>query len=199
MVSLETQIADTEDRADSEMISARSISVSLGVNPLWSDNEVEREPVTLAPIPDFDGRSEIARMTLMFTLWAAVEKFLYEDEQFEPHSVARVEKKHLSVLREAETSMICLLCLLNDEYYSAGKLVDAMIGEFVTADQRGNARKRLVNRTLPVIADRYGLVNCFEIGDGNSREYRIARSERLSRFAEKHLVTGVRNLMGEVS
>ena len=72
-------------------------------------------------------------------------------------------------------------------------------GEFVTADQRGNARKRLVNRTLPVIADRYGLVNCFEIGDGNSREYRIARSERLSRFAEKHLVTGVRNLMGEVS
>ena len=200
MVSLETQITDVADDADTEMISARPITASLGVNPHWSepDNDPKTE-VALAPIPEFGGSAEIARMALMFTLWASVEDFLYQDVQIEPLSVAREEKKHLTILREAETSIICLLCLLNNEYYSAGKLVDAMIGEYATADQRGNARKRLVNRTLPVIADRYGLLNSYAVGQGNSREYRICRSERLARFAEKHLVSGVRNLLGDES
>ena len=201
MVSLDTQISDIDGNDDAEMICARPISASLGVNPHWSDSDEDpaKTAVDLDNIPDFSGGSEIARMALMFTLWASVEGFLYEDEQIEPLSLAREEKKHLSVLREAETSIICLLCLLNNEYYSAGKLVDAMIGEFATADQRGNARKRLVNRTLPVIADRYGLLKCYEVGHNNSREYRICRSERLVRFADKHLVTGVRRLMGDES
>ncbi len=200
MVSLETQMTDVEHRADTEIISARPISASLGINPHWSEQDVDHQPaVELDSIPEFEGSSEIARMALMFTLWASVEGFLYEEEQIEPLSVAREEKKHLSVLREAETSIICLLCLLNNEYYSAGKLVDAMIGEYATADQRGNARKRLINRTLPTVSDRYGLLNCYEVGSGNSREYRICRSERLARFAEQHLVTGVRRLMGEAT
>lgn len=200
MVSLDTQI-DIDESADAETISARPISASLGVNPHWSDADEEsaKSAVELQAIPDFNGSAEIGRMALMFTLWASVERFLYEQEQVEPLSLAREEKKHLTVLREAETSIICLLCLLNNDYYSAGKLVDAMIGEFATADQRGNARKRLINRTLPVIADRYGLLNCYEVGHNNSREYRICRSERLVRFADQHLVTGVRRLMGDES
>lgn len=197
MVSLETQITGSANSADADMISSKPISASLGINPLWSEEVADDHSVPeLAPIPEFDGRSEIARLALMFTLWGAVEDYLYQDGQVVPLSVAREEKKHLSILREAETSIICLLCLLNDEYYSAGKLIDAMIGEYATADQRGNARKRLINRTLPVIADRYGLLNYYEVGQGNSREYRICRSESLARFADLHLVTGVRRLMG---
>jgi hypothetical protein len=199
MVSLETQMGETTVSCGSATDAVTPISASLGVNPLWNDDEDTAESVELAPIPQFGGSSEIARMALMFTLWASVEAYLYEEEQIEPLTVAREEKKHLSVLRESETSIICLLCLLNNEYYTAGKLIDAMIGEFATADQRGNARKRLVNRTLPVIADRYGLLNYYEVGQGNTREYRICRSERLARFAEKHLVTGVRQLMGDNS
>jgi hypothetical protein len=199
MVSLETQMGETTVSCGSATDAVTPISASLGVNPLWNDDEDTAESVELAPIPQFGGSSEIARMALMFTLWASVEAYLYEEEQIEPLTVAREEKKHLSVLRESETSIICLLCLLNNEYYTAGKLIDAMIGEFATADQRGNARKRLVNRTLPVIADRYGLLNYYEVGQGNTREYRICRSERLARFAEKHLVTGVRRLMGDNS
>ena len=179
--------------------SVTPISASLGVNPLWTDEENTVDSVELAPIPQFEGTSEIARMALMFTLWASVEAYLYEEEQVEPLTVAREEKKHLSVLRESETSIICLLCLLNNEYYTAGRLIDAMVGGFATPDQRGNARKRLVNRTLPVIADRYGLLRYYEVGHGNTREYRICRSERLARFAGKHLVTGVKQLMGENS
>jgi hypothetical protein len=199
MVSLETQMGGTAVSCGSASDAVTPISASLGVNPLWTDDEDTAESVELAPIPQFGGSSEIARMALMFTLWASVEAYLYEEEQIEPLTVAREEKKHLSVLRESETSIICLLCLLNNEYYTAGKLIDAMIGEFATADQRGNARKRLVNRTLPVIADRYDLLNYYGVGQGNTREYRICRSERLARFAEKHLVTGVRQLMGDNS
>ena len=199
MVSLETQMGETTVSCGSATDAVTPISASLGVNPLWNDDEDTAESVELAPIPQFGGTSEIARMALMFTLWASVEGYLYEEEQIEPLTVAREEKKHLSVLRESETSIICLLCLLNNEYYTAGKLIDAMIGEFATADQRGNARKRLVNRTLPVIADRYDLLNYYGVGQGNTREYRICRSERLARFAEKHLVTGVRQLMGDNS
>ena len=199
MVSLETQMGETTVSCGSATDAVTPISASLGVNPLWNDDEDTAESVELAPIPQFGGTSEIARMALMFTLWASVEAYLYEEEQIEPLTVAREEKKHLSVLRESETSIICLLCLLNNEYYTAGKLIDAMIGEFATADQRGNARKRLVNRTLPVIADRYDLLNYYGVGQGNTREYRICRSERLARFAEKHLVTGVRQLMGDNS
>jgi hypothetical protein len=199
MVSLETQMGGTAVSCGSASDAVTPISASLGVNPLWTDDEDTAESVELAPIPQFGGTSEIARMALMFTLWASVEAYLYEEEQIEPLTVAREEKKHLSVLRESETSIICLLCLLNNEYYTAGKLIDAMIGEFATADQRGNARKRLVNRTLPVIADRYDLLNYYGVGQGNTREYRICRSERLARFAEKHLVTGVRQLMGDNS
>jgi hypothetical protein len=199
MVSLETQMGETTVSCGSATDAVTPISASLGVNPLWNDDEDTAESVELAPIPQFGGSSEIARMALMFTLWASVEAYLYEEEQIEPLTVAREEKKHLSVLRESETSIICLLCLLNNEYYTAGKLIDAMIGEFATADQRGNARKRLVNRTLPVIADRYDLLNYYGVGQGNTREYRICRSERLARFAEKHLVTGVRQLMGDNS
>ena len=199
MVSLETQMGGTAVSCGSASDAVTPISASLGVNPLWNDDEDTAESVELAPIPQFGGTSEIARMALMFTLWASVEAYLYEEEQIEPLTVAREEKKHLSVLRESETSIICLLCLLNNEYYTAGKLIDAMIGEFATADQRGNARKRLVNRTLPVIADRYDLLNYYGVGQGNTREYRICRSERLARFAEKHLVTGVRQLMGDNS
>lgn len=199
MVSLETQMGESADSSESTTDAVTPISASLGVNPLWKDEEDTADCVDLAPIPQFDGTAEIARIALMFTLWASVETYLYEDEQVEPLTVAREEKKHLSVLRESETSIICLLCLLSNEYYTAGKLIDAMIGEFATADQRGNARKRLVNRTLPVIADRYGLLNYYEVGQGNTREYRICRSERLARFAEKHLVTGVKQLMGDQS
>jgi len=203
MVSLEAKRIDIEDCADTgadvEKISARPISASLGVNPHWCETDDAGEPLQMADVPEYEGRSEIARMALMFTLWSSVEAYLYEEIKIEPLSVAREEKKNLSVLREAETSLICLLCLLNDGYYSAGKLVDAMIGEFATVDQRGNARKRLLNRTLPVIGERYGLLNCYEVGAGNSREYRICRSERLSRYAEKYLVTGVRELMGAQS
>lgn len=200
MVALETDHTEPNlgDGDEPALISTRPITASLGVNPLWSEQTEVQQP-NLDPIPDFGGRSEIARMALMFTLWASVENFLYEEEQVEPLSVARDEKKHLSILRESETSVICLLCLLNDEYYSAGKLVDAMIGEFATADQRGNARKRLINRTLPVIGERYGLLKSYEVGQGSSREYRICRSERLIRFADTHLVTGVRRLMGDDS
>lgn len=200
MVSLETQIITDADDADTETISARPIAATLGVNPRWSEqNDDPTASIELASIPSFDGRAEIARMALMFTLWASVEDYLYQELKIEPLPVAREEKKQLTVLREAETSIICLLCLLNNEYYSAGKLVDAMIGEYATADQRGNARKRLINRTLPVIAGRYGLLNSYEVGQGNSIEYRICRSERLARFAEKHLVRGVRSLMGDQS
>lgn len=200
MVCLETQLSEVAENGDTDAVGVTPISASLGVNPHWADQgDAEEQGVELAAIPQFGGTAEIARMALMFTLWASVESYLYDDEQIEPLSVLREEKKHLSVLRESETSIICLLCLLNNEYYTAGKLIDAMIGEFATADQRGNARKRLVNRTLPVIADRYGLLNSYEVGHGSTREYRICRSERLVRFADKHLVTGVQRLMGDKS
>lgn len=199
MVSLDTHTGEATDSTDGDFICARPISASLGVNPDWSVTPEPEIAENLPAIPTYEGASEIARMALMFTLWASVEQFLYEQCQVEPLQSPREEKKHLSILRESETSIVCLLCLLNNEYYSAGKLVDAMIGEFATADQRGNARKRLINRTLPVIADRYELLQFAEVGQGSSREYRIWRSPRLAEFAERHLVTGVKNLMGDQS
>ena len=132
----------------------------------------------------------------MFTLWARVEDYLYGECELPPLENNKEEKRQLSVLRESETSILCLLCLLNNEPYSAGRLVDAMIGQSVSADQRGNARKRLIKRTLPVIADRYGLLQYRENNQGNLKEYSITRSSRLAVFAETHLATGVQQIMG---
>ena len=70
-----------------------------------------------------------------------------------------------------------------------------MLGEFASADERGNARKRLINRTLPVIADHYGLLQVREHVRGKSREYSICRSERLAAFAQNHLVSGFNDIV----
>jgi len=212
MVSLETEIspihsenADTDGaslstadrKADVDVIVARPITASLGINPGWCEAQAQAE-VELPPVPEFSNATEIARIAVMFTLWARVEEFLYDECKVAPLKVIREEKKHLSILRESETSIVCLLCLLNNDHYSASGLVDAMIGEYATADQRGNARKRLVNRSLPVLSERYKLLKLVEVGKGSSREYRICRSERLVKFAETHLVTAVRGLMGDL-
>lgn len=175
--------------SDPEPFVVRSITPSLGVNTAWQQEQ--NKPLQL---PAFQGVQQISQMALMFTLWSRVEQYLYGEMQVVPLSNAREEKKHLGILRESETSIICLLCLLNNEPYSAGRLVDAMIGQEATADQRGNARKRLVSRTLPVIADRYGLLQYNEKNTGNLREYRIGRSASLVEFAEAHLVTGVQQI-----
>jgi hypothetical protein len=132
----------------------------------------------------------------MFTLWARVEPYLYGECELQPLANGKEETRQLGILRESETSILCLLCLINNEPYSAGRLVDAMIGQAATADQRGNARKRLINRTLPVIADRYGLLQYREHKQGNLKEYRITRSARLAAFAEHHLATGVEQIIG---
>ncbi len=161
------------------------IGTDLGVNPDWRE-ETDRRP----PIPLFDGKAEIGRIALVFTLWARVEGFLYDECGVLPLRNRREEKKHLSILLESETSIVCLLCLLNDEHYSAGALVDAMVGEHATLDERGNARKRLINRTLPIVAERYGLLKYTEKMIGKSREYSICRSPRLTRFAREHLING---------
>lgn len=170
---------------------ARPITSLLGVNPDWqeqSDSQLD--------VPAFRGVQQITQMALMFTLWGRVEEYLYNDCQIAPLAVEKDELKHLGILRESETSVICLLCLLNNEPYTAGRLVDAMIFGGSSADQRGNARKRLLNRTLPVIADRYGLLQYREHNKGNLKEYRISRSARLAAFAEQHLVAGVQQIIG---
>jgi len=120
---------------------------------------------------------------MLLTLWARVEDYLYDHVGIEPLSSAKEEKKHLSVLLESETFLVALLCLLSDEHYSAGSLVDAMVGVNASADQRGNARKRILNRTLPIVGD-------------NSMEYSICRSQRLVDFAELNLVTGINDILG---
>ncbi len=168
----------------------RPISASLGVNTAWQQES--DQPLEL---PAFQGVQQITQMALMFTLWSRVEDYLYGDCKVAPLATGQLEKKHLAILRESETSIICLLCLLNNEPYTAGGLVDAMIGQAATADQRGNARKRLVKRTLPVIADRYGLLQYRENNKGNLREYSIGRSARLAEFAERHLATGVEQIV----
>jgi len=81
---------------------------------------------------------------MLLTLWARVEDYLYDHVGIEPLSSAKEEKKHLSVLLESETFLVALLCLLSDEHYSAGSLVDAMVGVNASADQRGNARKWVI-------------------------------------------------------
>ena len=169
----------------------RSITPSLGVNPDW--HEVQYSELE---VPSFRGGQQIAQMALMYTLWSNVEDFLYTECQLSPLETAKEEIKHLGILRESETSVICLLCLLNNEPYTAGRLVDAMITQNSSADQRGNARKRLLNRTLPIIADRYGLLQYREHNKGNLKEYRISRSARLVAFAEQYLVTGVQQIVG---
>ena len=91
----------------------------------------------------------------MFTLWSRVEEFIYNDIGIEPLESLKEEKKHRAVLLESETYVTALLCLLNDEHYSASGLVDAMVGVDASADQRGNARKRIpvsyTHLTLPTI------------------------------------------------
>lgn len=161
-----------------------------GVNPGWG--VYEERPV----IPAFGNVAEIGKLALMFTLWSRVEDFLYNDAGIEPLDSLKEEKKHRAILLESETYLTALLCLLNNDYYSAGGLVDAMVGVDATADQRGNARKRILNRTLPVAGDRYGLINYSERHMGNSMEYSICRSDRLVEFAETHLVTGFSNIIG---
>jgi len=76
MVSLETQMGGTAVSCGSASDAVTPISASLGVNPLWTDDEDTAESVELAAIPQFGGTSEIARMALMFTLWASVEESL---------------------------------------------------------------------------------------------------------------------------
>ena len=71
-----------------------------------------------------------------------------------------------------------------------------MVGVNASADQRGNARKRILNRTLPIVGDHYGLIDYSERHMGNSMEYSICRSQRLVDFAELQLVTGVNDLIG---
>jgi len=159
-----------------------------GVNPGWG---VYEERPVIAP---FSGTAEIAKLAMMFTLWVRVEDYLYQQIGIQPLTAAKEEKKHLSVLLESETFLVAILCLLNNEHYSAGGLVDAMVGVGASADQRGNARKRIINRTLPIIGDRYGLIDYSERHMGNSMEYSICRSARLVEFAESHLVTAVNEL-----
>lgn len=170
--------------------SVAPISASHGLNPGWGVYE-ERPS-----IPVFSGAAEIARLALMFTLWSRVEKFIYDEVGVQPLESLKEEKKHLSILLESETYLIALLCLLNNEHYSASGLVDAMVGANATADQRGNARKRILNRTLPVVGDHYGLIDYSERHMGNSMEYSICRSQRLVDFAEAHLVTSINSLFG---
>lgn len=174
-----------------EPLPVRPITTALGVNPNWQDSQVNE-----LEVPAFSGVQQITQMALMFTLWSRVEEFLYSECQVNPLSAEKEELKHLGILRESETSVICLLCLLNNEPYTAGRLVDAMISQNSSVDQRGNARKRLLNRTLPVIADRYGLLQYREHNKGNLKEYRISRSARLAAFGEQHLVTGVQQIIG---
>ena len=164
-----------------------------GVNPGWG--VYEERPI----IPAFNGVAEIGKLALMFTLWSRVEEFLYNDVGIEPLESLKEEKKHLAVLLESETYLTALLCLINNEHYSAGGLVDAMVGVDATADQRGNARKRILNRTLPIVGDRYGLIEYSERHMGNSMEYSICRSDRLVEVAETYLVTGVSNIIGAVT
>lgn len=168
--------------------SVAPITASHGLNPGWGVYE-ERPS-----IPAFGGAAEIGRLALMFTLWSRVEHFIYTEVGIEPLSSLKEEKKHLSILLESETYLIALLCLLNNEYYSASGLVDAMVGTDATADQRGNARKRILNRTLPVVGDHYGLIDYSERHMGNSMEYSICRSQRLVEFAESHLVTSINGM-----
>lgn len=166
------------------------ITAEHGVNPGWG--VYEERPV----IPAFSGVAEISKLALMFTLWSRVEDFIYKEIGIEPLASAKEENKHRAVLLESETYLVALLCLLNNEHYSAGGLVDAMVGVDATADQRGNARKRILNRTLPIVGDRYGLIDYSERHMGNSMEYSICRSERLVEFAETHLVTSFSSLFG---
>ena len=167
-----------------------AMTVEHGVNPGWG--VYEERPV----IPDFNGVAEIGKLATLLTLWAHVEDYLYTDVGIEPLSSAKEEKKHLSVLLESETFLVALLCLLNNDHYSASSLVDAMVGVNASADQRGNARKRILNRTLPIVGDHYGLIDYSERHMGNSMEYSICRSQRLVDFAELQLVTGVNDLIG---
>lgn len=181
-------IVDTSTAEDA--VSVRPISASLGVNPDWHQSA----PAPLI-VPAYQGAPQITQMALMFTLWAGVEQFLYDDCGVAALDNCKEEKRQLGILRESETSILCLLCLLNNEPYSAGGLIDAMIGQHATADQRGNARKRLINRTLPVIAGRYELLQYQESLQGNQKEYAITRSVRLAQFAEQHLATGVQQII----
>lgn len=160
-----------------------------GVNPGWG--VYEERPA----IPAFNGVAEIAKLAVMFTLWSRVENFIYDEVGLQPLSSAKEEKKHRAVLLESETYLIALLCLLNNDHYSAGGLVDAMVGVDASADQRGNARKRILNRTLPIVGDHYGLIDYSERHMGNSMEYSICRSERLVEFAETHLVTSISQML----
>lgn len=177
--------------SDPDPLMVRPITTALGVNPDWQESQD-----TALEVPAYNGVQQITQMALMFTLWSRVEDFLYSECQISPLPVEKEEIKQLGILRESETSVICLLCLLNNEPYTAGRLVDAMISQNSSADQRGNARKRLLSRTLPVIADRYGLLQYREHNKGNLKEYRISRSARLAAFAEQHLVTGVQQIIG---
>lgn len=160
-----------------------------GLNPGWG--VYEQKPA----VPQFNGAAEIGKLALMLTLWSKVEDFLYQEVGIQPLEDAKEEKKHLSILHESETYLVAILCLLNSEHYSASGLVDAMAGVNASADQRSNARKRLLNRTLPVGADRYGLFDYSERHMGNSMEYSICRSDRLVEFAEAQLVSGVQTVL----
>ena len=164
-------------------------SAEHGLNPGWG--VYEQKPA----VPQFNGAAEIGKLALMLTLWSKVEDFLYQEVGIQPLEDAKEEKKHLSILHESETYLVAILCLLNSEHYSASGLVDAMAGVNASADQRSNARKRLLNRTLPVGADRYGLFDYSERHMGNSMEYSICRSDRLVEFAEAQLVSGVQTVL----
>jgi len=164
-----------------------------GVNPGWG--VYEERPL----IPAFNGVAEIGKLAMLLTLWVRIEDFLYKEIGIRPQATAKDEKKYLAVLLESETFLVALLCLLNNEHYSASSLVDAMVGVNASADQRGNARKRILNRTLPIVGDHYGLFDYSERHMGNSMEYSICRSQRLVDFAEANLVTGINDILGDVT
>ena len=190
--SEEQQSQVPESQLETQLVEqAVPFTADHGVNPGWG--VYEERPV----IPKFNSVAEIGKLALMFTLWSRVEEFVYNDVGIEPLESSKEEKKHRIILLESETYLIALLCLLNNEHYSASGLVDAMVGVDATADQRGNARKRILNRTLPIVGDRYGLIDYSERHMGNSLEYSICRSNRLVEFAETHLVTSVCNIIGD--
>lgn len=178
-------------RKAQDRLTVPPMTAALGVNPCWQKASTEE-----LLVPAYRGVEEVAKIALMFTLWSSAEAFLYGECGVEPVVNAREEKKHQAILHESETSLMCLLCLLNNEPYTASGLVDAMVGRDASLDRRGNARKRLINRTLPVIAEHYGLLQFQEYNRGNQREYRITRSARLATFAEQYLVTGVQQITG---
>jgi len=130
--SEEQQSQVPESQLETQLVEqAVPFTADHGVNPGWG--VYEERPV----IPKFNSVAEIGKLALMFTLWSRVEEFVYNDVGIEPLESSKEEKKHRIILLESETYLIALLCLLNNEHYSASGLVDAMVGVDATATDDG--------------------------------------------------------------